>query len=161
MDQENDKTVGQISLELQQKTPDSIDPIEIERELHAEYDKNIFECVDEGKKEIFGDFYVVVITKKEPLMPNVLRSYFTSRKTCPTPDYDQTVYTYIAKDDSLEFMWVLPDKNTCEIMRDRALEIVPEERDLRDFVLSFYDKTLLRLAKKLNGEEDSSNILKK
>lgn len=147
-------TVGKIALELMQKTPDSRDPIEIERELHKDYESNIYTCLSEGKKTHNGDFFVVVITKKEPLMQNVLRNYFTHRKSCPTPDYDQTVYRYCAKEEYAEFLWVIPSRDTCTLFKDSALEVATEERDLLRFILDFDDGTLYKLAKRLNNEQE-------
>jgi hypothetical protein len=158
---EERETVGKLSSELLQKEPDSLDPIEIQRELHKDYEDNISFCVNRHKREIIGDFYVVVITKKERLMENVLRNYFTARASCPTPDYDQTVYRYNKSDDFLEFMWTIPDKGTCHLLRDNAINVAPEERDLRDFVIEFLDGSLLKLSKKLNREVADSNILQK
>lgn len=156
-----DKTVGAHSVELAKKDPDTRDPIELQREIHKDYEKNIFEAVDRGLKEIHGDFFVVVTTKKERLMQNVIRNYFNPRKTCPTPEYDQTVYHYIRKDDKLDFLWVVPAKDACEMFRINALGVSENERDLLYFVLSFYDGSLLRQAKKLNGEEIDSPLLER
>ncbi len=155
------RTVGDYAQELQQKTPDSRDPIELQREMQKDFEANIFQAVLDGKRKYFTNFFVIVITKKERLMHNVLRNYFTTRTSCPTPDYDQAVYFYNRTDDSIEFLWVLPSKDTCELLRDHALEVVPAERELRDFVLSFYDDTLLHKAKQYNNEQKRSPLLEK
>ena len=153
-DVHRDDTVGKIALELMQKTPDSRDPIELERELHKDYEKNIYECKDAGKKIYNGDFFITVVTKKEPLMENVLRNMFIHRSSCPTPDYDQTVYHYSRKDRVLFFLWVIPSKDTCLLFKDNALEIVASEKELLNYILDFDDGTLYRLAKKFNGEKE-------
>jgi len=145
-------TVGKISTELLKKEPDTRSPIELEREMHKEYEQNIWECVDLGKKEYPSDFFVVVITKKERLMQNVIRNYFFSRLTCPTPDYDQTVYQYMRKDDALDFLWVIPSQDTCQLFMQNALQIHPDEKWLLQFILDFADGSLFKLAKKLNKE---------
>jgi len=150
-------TVGKISLDLSKKTPDSRDPIELEREMHKDYEKNVFLAIERGKKEFGSLFYIVVITKKEPLMKNVLRNYFTPRSSCPTPDYDQALYKY--DNDTLTFLWVVPSKDTCELFRDNLLQIDPSEKELLQFVLRFYDGDLLRLSRKLNGEIEEGIIL--
>lgn len=154
-------TVGKISSALLQKEAPTRDPIELEREMHKEYEKNIFECIDAGKKQYPHDFYVVVITKQERLMQNVFRNYFFSRSTCPTPEYDQTVYKYHRANDVIEFLWVIPDRETSFIFKDNALQIVPEERWLLQCVLDFADGTLFKVAKKLNGEQEDSPLLEK
>jgi hypothetical protein len=152
-------TVGKISLDLAGKQPDTVDPIEQMREQLSEWDKNVQECVAAHKKAFARDFYVVVLTKRERLMQNVFRGYFLARLTCPTPDWDQVVYRYDYKGEYIEFLWVVPDKDSCKLMTDRALEIPDEQRELLQFVLNFSDGTLLRIAKKLNGERDKSPFL--
>jgi hypothetical protein len=153
-------TVGKIAADLALRTPYSTDPIEIERELHKDYVKNIFECVQSSKKQFNGDFFVVVLTKKEPLMQNVLRHYYFSRHSCPTPDYDQTVYHYHLKEDDIEFLWVIPSKEACLTFLEQASSIAPEEWGLLHFVLKFADHTLFKLAKKLNNEKlDTSELI--
>ncbi len=149
---EKKKTVGSHAYELQTKTPDSLDPIEIEREMHKDYEKHFWEAFETGKKEYAGDFYIVVLTKKEKIMQNVLRNYFVSRKSCPTPNYDQTVYRYDAADDRIDILWVIPDKQTCQIFVSHPLEVVPEERELRDYILDFADGTLFSKMLELNNE---------
>ena len=159
MEPKNKETVGKVSRDMQLRTPDSIDPVEIERELHKEYEKNVFECVNNSKKDFPGDFFVIVTLKKEPLMKNVLRNYFHGRSTCPTPDYDQTVYHYHKPDDKLEFLWIVPDKGTCCLLRDHCLEVAEEEKELLGFVLSFYDGSLMRICKSLNGEAAKTPLI--
>ena len=151
-------TVGALSLSLSEKEPCSRDPIELEREMHKDYEKNVFECVDTHKKVFNNDFYIVVLTKKERLMKNVMRNYFLARHSCPTPDYDQTVYRYNRKEDTLTFMWVIPSRDTCHLLKDNAVEVVAEERQLLNYVLDFSDGTLMKLAKKLNNEIEGAGV---
>jgi len=147
------KTAGQISQELAVKSvDDSHSAHDQMRENLIEYDKNLYECIDDGKKSYIFDFYVIIITKKERLMQNVLRQYFLSRHSCPTPEYDQTVYKYDRKKDCPEFLWVVPSKETCDYFISNALQIPEEERQLLDFILQFTNGDLDKLAKKLNNE---------
>lgn len=153
-------TVGKISTELLKK-PDITNPIDQTYENLSDYDKNIFACIEDAKKQYPKDFYVVVLTKKERLMQNVIRNYFMARLTCPTPDYDQVVYRYNFLDESIDFLWVVPSKDTCELLRAHFLEVPPQEKELLNFILSFYDGSLLKQCKKLNGEQEDSPILEK
>lgn len=163
------KTVGQISTELAQKTPDTLDPIEIQRATEKEYLDNLVWCVNHAQKTVDCsaipghdecknrsswqcDFYISALIKREPLLTNVLRNYFLPTLACPTPFYDQTVYKYNHEKGDVEFLWVVPDKETCEIFRENKDIIAREERGLLKFVLEYYDGTLFNLAKKLNGE---------
>ena len=146
------KTVGQASIDLLKKEHQQLNPMEYMREMLTDYESNINECVDRYKKAFNDDFYVVVITKKEPLLKNVLRSYFTARISCPTPDYDNAVYKYTKENESLEFLWVIPSKDTCELLMDNAAIVDKSEWGLLRYVLQFSDGTLFRQCKKLNGE---------
>lgn len=135
-------------------------PEEQMKEQLAEYESNINEAILEGKKSFETDFFIVVITKKEKLMQNILRNYFFSRSSCPSPDWDQAVYHYKKDSGTIEFLWVVPSKMVCRMFREYALQIDKSEHKLRDFVLSFEDGTLLALSKRLNGEQEKSLFLK-
>ncbi len=153
-------TIGKISLELSQKEPETRDPIEIQREVHKQFEANIIDCVNRHLSVYQGDFYLEVITKKERLMQNVLRNYFFATQACPTPTWDQAVYCYHRESDSVEFLWVVPAKDICEMLTFNAITVDKSERDLLNFVLEFNDGSLLKLAKKLNGECEDSPLLK-
>ncbi len=146
------KTVGKLSTDLIAKEPDTKSPIEQMRENLTDYDKHIWECVDRAKKDIPGDFFIEVITKREPLLQNVIRNYFGFRNSCPTPNYDHAVYRYTRSSEKLEFIWIIPDRETCHILVKHRYEVVPEEYELLDFVLRFATGQLFALCKKLNGE---------
>jgi hypothetical protein len=152
-------TVGKISTDLLIKPLETTDPIEQTNEQLTDYDKNLSIAVDRGLKEYVGDFFLVVLTKKERLMQNVIRNYFFSRKTCPTPEYDQVVYHYHRTSGDIEFIWVVPSKDTCELFKDNMLKIVSHEQQLLKYVLSFYDGTLLDISKRYNGEKPDSPYL--
>ena len=146
------ETVGKKSVELLMKEPDTRDPIELEREMQENYWNDVKECIDRGKKQYVGPFYVVVINKKEHLMKNVIRQYFIHRQTCPRSDYDQTVFKFDPKSEMIDYLWTVPDKETCQRLKMFAMEVVPEEHELRNMVLDFYDGTLDKRAGILNGE---------
>ncbi len=160
MNEEKRDTVGAISsalLEHQYQDDHSAD--EQMREQLTDYETNINGIVESGLRIYPHNFYVVVLTKKERLMQNVLRNYFFHRLSCPTPEYDQIVYKYIRSSNILEFLWVIPAKDVCEHMRDNALEIPESERTLLNFVMDFYDNSLLMYAKKENSESALSPLL--
>lgn len=153
------ETVGKISSELLQKEPDTRDPIELQREMDKEYEEAVLECVERCKKEYISDFYVVVLTKKERLMQNVVRRYYFGRLSCPTPEYDQVVYRYSKEDDKIDFLWVVPAKDICELLKANATQVDPAEWALLDYVLRFYDGELDDWAKELNGEKADSLLI--
>lgn len=58
------ETVGKIATDLAAQDIHPQSAIELEREIHKEYEKNLLECIERGKKEYQADFFIVVITKK-------------------------------------------------------------------------------------------------
>lgn len=153
------KKVGQLSAELLQKEPESRDPIEIERVMQKEYLDNLIECCQTHKQQFPGNFFVIVITKNEKLMPNVFRNYFYARQSCPTPDYDQSVFAYNREDDRLEYVWTIPSKDTCIHLLKNYNDVAESEKQLLNFVFQFAHGTLMELAKKYNGEREDSSFL--
>lgn len=146
-------TIGAQYLLEAVKEPASRDPIELQREMQAQYMENLITCVAAFRQKFDKqDFFVVVLTKRERLMERLFRLYYAARHSCPTPEYDQSVYHFKYKDERLEFLWTIPDKETCYHLRDNALMVHPDERQLLQFVLDFLDDTLLILSKKLNNE---------
>ena len=152
-------TVGKISTDLLQKEFGKVNVIDQQREMQKEYIDNLVTCVEDSKKNFPGDFFIVVETKAERLMPNVMRNYFFSRWTCPTPTYDQSVFRYSKKGERLEYLWTLPSKDACHHIKMNAATLPEEESQLRDFVLGLFDESLLKLSKQFNNEKDDSIIL--
>jgi hypothetical protein len=149
----NDKvTAGKIATDLMQKGLEQVNPLEYQREIHKKYEQEIYTCVENGIKKYEGDFFVVVLYKRERALLNVYRAYYFPRQSCPTPSYDQIVYKYHRKDRLIELLWVMPDLETATVFQNHALEVSPEEQGLLHFVLDFYDGTLDKLAQKLNNE---------
>jgi len=166
MDQEkSDKvdreTLGQTILSLYGKQPDSLDPIEITEEMgNKEYIKGLYACVEKTVKTYPKDFYITAIRVQIPLMQNkAYKLLFKSRLTCPSPQYDEDAWKYTAVDENLEFLWSVPDIGTCHMLKDNALIVEPEERQLRDFAIAFLDGDLLRKSKMMNDEKEQSNII--
>jgi len=153
------KTIGALSQELLQKEFDTRDPIELQREMQKKYIDSLIECVEHNKHLHKGDFYIIVITKKEPLMQNVMRNYFFARNSCPTPDYDQSVFRYKSATEELEFLWCIPDRETCFIFLENKDKVVFEETELLQNIIDFNDGSLYKLAKKFNNEVDNSVVI--
>lgn len=153
------ETVGKLATDLLQKAPDTRDPIELQREMQKDYETQVVLAIERGKKMFSTDFYVVVETKKEQKLVNVVRNYFFPRQSCPTPNTDQTVYRYIKDRDLIEFLWVIPSKDTCEMLYHNALQVVDEEKKLLGYVMAYYNGVLLRIAKSLNAEQDDTPLL--
>lgn len=124
-------------------------------------------CVQKHKSIFPGDFYVVILTRQDKVIEenNIIdnkiqiRSQYIAKVACPTPNYDQAVFKYHKNDDRLEFLWVIPDRDTAFLLKNYALQVDKSERDLLNFVLKFADGSLYKLAKKLNGEKEDSGEL--
>lgn len=151
------KTIGQISLELSQKEPDTKDPIELQREMQKDYMENLILAVDTFKTGTQDNFFVEVITKKEKLMQNVLRNYFIARHSCPTPAHDQSVFMYNADDESIEYLWTVPDKETTETLYENAP--IVEEKELLNCVIAFKNGELYNWMRKLNNEVENKHLI--
>ena len=152
-------TVGKIASDLINKRTDPVFVIDQMRENLTDYEKNVYEAALKGIKDFTGNFYVIVLNKTERLMQNVNRNYYFCRSTCPTPNYDQTVYRYDRKDNDLRFLWVIPCRDAAFYLRDNAFMIAPDEQDILKYVLAFDNGTLFKTAKKLNGEKIESSFL--
>ncbi len=150
---ERTKTLGHLVVENGQKDhPGIVGVMELVQEANKDYEEKLLSTIEEGKRQREGDFYIVILFKKERLFDEVLRSIFFHRKTCPTPTTSQCVYKYYRDPERLEFLWVVPDKDTCMYYCDNAMEVVEEERDLLNFILDFMSLTLDQKCRELNGE---------
>lgn len=152
------KTVGALALEAAATGDKQVDAVELERAIHKgdqnnkSYDESIEEIVIDGLKVYEGDFFIIVMHKRERLMPNVIRNYFMHRKSCPTPAYDQIVYKFQRKGSILEQLWVIPDKETYWYLLHNRANLPLDQQQLIEYVTQDFAGDLLRLAQKLNGE---------
>lgn len=153
------ETVGSHSVRLAEKTPDAPNAYEQMREQLSDYDKHMHECIMTHRKVFDGDFYIIVITKKEKIMENVLRHYFFARQSCPSPDYDQAVYKYDRLGDKITFLWVIPSVHIVRFMESHPGLVEPDQYELLGYVLKFLDGSLLQQAKALNNERGDSSFL--
>ena len=160
-EKEPQETVGKIVHGMLSKETgnETFDPVEVRREAQKDYVKQLYDAVEEGKKSFPGEFFLEVITIDYKVLARTINNKIVIRKTAPTPACNSTAYHYHRLSDHLEFLWVVPSKEACAYFQHYALEVVPEERELRDFVLEFLDGTLLRRCKKLNNEKVDSNRL--
>jgi hypothetical protein len=160
MDEIKDKTVGQLSLEASLRKQEPMRVRDQTTMMHEEYGEKLFETVAKGR-ELYREekfFFIEDITRQERLMMNVLRHTLIPRITCPTPNYDQTVYRYSMNDDTVELIWTIPSPETCSYYLHNRPLVVDEERELMEFILAFRDGILERLAQQLNDEKEQFGI---
>lgn len=154
------RTVGQEALDLFQNGAQELSAVALQQEMTREYYQNLIDCALKDRKLYSGKFFIVVITKNERLLPNVFRNYFYSRHTCPTPDYDQSVFRYNNLTEEIEYLWTIPSQDACFHLIANMNEVHVDEHELLSYVLSFKKGKLFTLAKKLNGERDTPDNTK-
>jgi hypothetical protein len=168
------KTAGEIMQDLMLKDPEHDNHLEIIRAQEDDYIKALNWCVDHARGMVVCNdrcqipcgyygahknehFFVEVSSKQEQIMPNYIRNFFQPRKTCPMPFYDQTVWKYDKDIDGICYVWSVPDWESSLVYLRNAKIVDAEEHELLKFVLAYYDGTLARLCRILNGEEIATN----
>lgn len=155
------KTIGQHAYELNQKEPDTTRAMDLTEAQASGWDHTIKEAYNLGRKGLPNkDFYIEIQVKWEQIFGRErpqLHQYSFVKNSCPTPQYDQTIYKYHHREDKLEFLWTLPDKDTYNYYVDNAATLHPDRWELLKFVLADKNGELLRQAKILNGESLEEN----
>jgi hypothetical protein len=153
------ETVGkQLFDKLMKEKPESVPVMVMSEAMNENHMPELLLCVDRSYACFMGDFYIEVLKKREKALGTVFRTYFNPRSTCPTPMFDQDVYKYDKTKGSLDYLWSVPDKDTCYYLRDNIQYVVPEERMLLSYVISYFDGSLLKVCKKLNGESLEAGV---
>ena len=95
------KTVGAIVQNLIELEPDKNTVMDQQSGMQEDYIKELIACAKRLSLAHPGkNFFVCVLTKSEKLLHNVFRNYFVARLSCPTPNYDPTVYMMPASDST-------------------------------------------------------------
>lgn len=103
------------------------------------FEEEVWVTVGRGVKAdyISGDFFVVVLFRKDRILKNIIRQQFFYRQTIPTPEFDQTVYKYFRKDDKLEMLWTIPNNATCLYLPLMGADLPKEHLPLLEMVEAF------------------------
>jgi len=126
------------------------------------YRDELIKCVEDNKDKVDGDLWIDVQKKEERLFKGkVHRLYFIAKRACPSPTNDQDVFKYNKKDDRIEYIWSVPDVDTCRQMMADPLGVPEDQKSLLNFVIDFKEGRLLERAKKLNGETKPSPVIMK
>jgi hypothetical protein len=153
-------TVGRKAIDLQMKGDLQTDSIELQTEIHKgsnskkSYEEEVWECINRGLSDpkIEGDFFVVVLFKKERHLQNIVRQYFFYRQSCPTPEYDQTVYKIHRKGTKIQYLWTVPNNAACQFLPQMGADLPEDQKLLLSMVHAFNSGKLDLWAKKLNKE---------
>ena len=157
---EKRKTIGEISNDLLTQTPETQDAVELQQEIQGDtYEKGFLECMNRAMAKYNQDFYIVTVNQRFRLLSNVTRTFFIDRLSCPTPEFDQNVYRVDRKTGQIEYLWSIPDANTCGDIYSDPLSMMHLSAELRQFVFDFYDGTLLKKCKKLNKEQEADLVI--
>ena len=154
------QTAGSAALQKQSEGPMDTNSIELQQEIHKgsnskkTYEEEIWETIGLALKDplIKRDFFVVVLFKKERLLKNILRQYFFYSGSCPTPEYDQTVYHVRRLDKKVKHLWTVPDIATTKWLPWRSTDIPTDQLPLVQMIHDFHSGKLEKLAKKMNDE---------
>lgn len=157
---ENYTPIGKMVIEASKKKHETVELRELQREFNKDYMDNLIEAAIKGKKRhtSVDSYFVVVLMKRERLMKKVLRNYFTTRVTCPTPAYDQTVYAFDAKTEDLQFLWVIPAKDICERMYSQKYSLNSTNNQLMPYVVDFMEGRLHCKEQELNQFINKRNV---
>lgn len=152
------ETAGKIYADLKAKKQDPIDVFEHTRITQADFMPALVALIEKDKPKTNKDIFVEVCLRRNTFMPDVVERYMKSRHTCPTPFFDRSVFHYDRKLDAIFFLWHVPSVQECDYYIANALNLRPDEKEALQNVLDFKDGTLLRVAKKLNGEVNDYQI---
>lgn len=148
-------TLGSEVVKILDKEHESRSVVELEREMQRNYMKELIDCVKKNESKFEDDFFIVVLTKNERIFKDrVIRNIFFPRYSCPTPNYDQSVFRFIKKTADLEYIWTIPSQDACYYLLDNKDKVVKNERELLQFVVDYADGTLMRRCLELNKEGD-------
>lgn len=152
------ETVGAASLRLRAQEDMKIDPVELQRAMQKgndpedSYESHLIQTVERGKKAYNRKFFIVVLFQKDRLMKNVVRQKFLHRMSCPTPSFDQTVYSYDPIEEELIYHWSIPEPHAVNHFYFGLAEVEPEYRQLAEFCRDFRNGELDKKCASLNGE---------
>lgn len=152
-DPTRDKTLGEIAIMAAQSKPEEATLEELGSAMTNDFMDRIRQEVQRGVNLYHGDFFIIMLTKSETVIPNAVAAYFGCSAGCPTPNYDQTVYHYRRADDELYLIWTIPNKEWCLYLYENALLFDKEFHGIIGYVMDFADGKLFQKACILNEQK--------
>jgi len=129
---------------------------ELGEQFYPAYDRDVRKCIDDGIKNLKGDFWIMTSIYKDPDPridgQNVLRIKSKCCKACPTPTWMQNVYKYKRKGDELKLLWAIPSVEACQFYQNNKHYIDPKEYCILQYVLDFHSGALDLVCAKENKE---------
>lgn len=139
---EKKKKFGELFYENSLKPADSVNVIDLTKELNKKTTELLEQAINDHK-DYADEYYIVIELQTFQIFPGTIKQTCYVRKTPPIPKFDNNVWTYNNKSGELKYLYSIPDKATCERLRDANLEDLPkEEHQLAAFVKDFYKKNI-------------------
>jgi len=136
------KSLGQASYDLLRKPPETINVIDMQREMQKSVLTQLQEVI-ESHKSYADSYYILYLLRKHRLIPNAIHQQFVVRKTRPKPDYDTSLFEYSNLTGNLKFHWSIPDEDTCIYLLHNKDHLSDDEKELFGYVKKFADGTLV------------------
>ncbi len=137
-----EKKFGELYYENSLKPTDSVNVLDLTKELNKKTTQLIEEAIKDHQ-DYSDEYYIVIELQSFKIFPGTINQRCCVRKTPPIPRYDHNVWTYNNKTCELKYLYSIPDKLTCERLKDANLEDIPEEeRQLAQFVKDFYKQNI-------------------
>lgn len=140
MEKEKQK-FGQAAYDLLRKPPEYMEVGDIQDEISKRMQAEL-EDIIEGHKNYSKEYYIQIIMRKERTAKNALRFQYFMRRTPAAPAYDTSLFRYNNITDKLDYLWSIPDQDTCEYLLAHETELPSEEKPLLKFVKMFSDGKL-------------------
>ena len=151
---EKKRTVGQQYLDNINNSPGTDNAVDLSGKLLSDLPDNLMAAVKDGIAS-YGktNFYIVAYCRFNAFMDQLLDTKIVVRKSCPTPVCEMSVYRYDGFTKKIEFLWALPDLKSCYAFVANKDKVTVAEYGTLQSILDYFDGTLLKLAKTLNGEK--------
>lgn len=137
------QTVGEASYILQQKSPEKINAIDMEREMNKTFWPNILETIEKNK-HLTCLYYIIVELQRDRMMPNVIRRKFEAPLFAkPFPKYDCSLFSFDNNSGDLTYYWTIPDEDACTYLLLNESSLKEDQMQLLSFVKKFSAGTLI------------------
>lgn len=140
------ETVGKIAYDLLENPDKKQSVVETQQSMQTGYMDEIQtaaeRAINESQYPDQDEFYVIAMRKRERHMVNVVRMFYYTRATRPTPAWDIDVWKVDQKKGDLFYCYSLPDIKTGHMMLESPQDFLPEDSDLVSFVHQFANETL-------------------
>lgn len=147
------KTLGQHHIEAKsEEAPHGAHWLQATHIDEEDYLQELWECISKSKKVWPGVLFIKVSHISDKLLDTVENMAYEARITCPPPFYAQSAWRYDQKTDNLQYLWTVPDRQTCEIILAKPQEWHRRIPALVDQTFRFASGELKELCRTMNKE---------